>query len=168
MSTYNLREEGCKVKSTLTTEEGYKVKSTLTTEEGCKVKSTLTTEEGCKVKSTLTTEEGCKVKSTLTTDDKSDFKADIDNHSTTILPCPCLILLSKKREKDKQIGKRQFAIITSLESVLLQLQDSWRKAQSDARDLQQDNVHLVHQLREHENFWRLRWQAKTIGQAPED
>ncbi|KAG2093745.1 uncharacterized protein F5147DRAFT_720601 [Suillus discolor] len=57
--------------------------------------------------------------------------------------------------------------VTSLESVLLQLQDSCREARSEAGDLQQDNARLRHELRERERFWRALWPAKKTEEAPE-
>ena len=57
--------------------------------------------------------------------------------------------------------------VTSLESVVLQLQDSCREARQEAGELKQDNARLKHELRERERFWRALWQARKTGQAPE-
>lgn len=57
--------------------------------------------------------------------------------------------------------------VTSLESVVLQLQDSCREARQEAGELKQDNARLKHELREREKFWRALWQARKTGQAPE-
>lgn len=60
-----------------------------------------------------------------------------------------------------------YPLVTSLESVVLQLQDSCREARSESGDLRQDNARLRHELREREKFWRALWQARKTGQAPE-
>lgn len=62
---------------------------------------------------------------------------------------------------------RSPSTVTSLESVVLQLQDSCREARQEAGELRQDNARLKHELREREKFWRALWQARKTGQAPE-
>lgn len=54
--------------------------------------------------------------------------------------------------------------VTSLESVVLQLQDSCREARSGVSELRQENARLRHEYREREKFWRA-LQAKRSGQA---
>lgn len=58
-----------------------------------------------------------------------------------------------------------FIAVTSLESVVLQLQDSCRESRSDLTELRQENSRLRHEFRERENFWRALWQARKSGQG---
>ncbi|KAG2159880.1 uncharacterized protein EDB93DRAFT_1324392 [Suillus bovinus] len=106
-------------------------------------------------------------------DDKSDFKADLDDDPTAPMSD---IALRKKKNADAQAAFRQRRAnyiatleetVTSLESVVLQLQDSCREARSESGDLRQDNARLRHELREREKFWRALWQTRKTGQAPE-
>ncbi|KAJ7169881.1 anaphase-promoting complex, cyclosome, subunit 4-domain-containing protein [Mycena filopes] len=57
--------------------------------------------------------------------------------------------------------------VTSLESVVLQLQDSCREARTDAQDLRQQNASLRHEFREREKFWRTLWQSRKSGENDE-
>ncbi|KAH7883603.1 hypothetical protein F5I97DRAFT_2041891 [Phlebopus sp. FC_14] len=86
------------------------------------------------------------------------------------------IALRKKKNADAQAAFRQRRAnyiatleetVTSLESVVLQLQDSCREARSEAGELRQHNARLRHEIREREKFWRALWQARKTGQAPE-
>ncbi|OAX42985.1 hypothetical protein K503DRAFT_766279 [Rhizopogon vinicolor AM-OR11-026] len=105
-------------------------------------------------------------------DDKSDFKVDVDDPLTRMSD----IALRKKKNADAQAAFRQRRAnyiatleetVTSLESVVLQLQDSCREVRSEAGDLRQDNARLRHELREREKFWRALWQTRKTGQAPD-
>ena len=55
--------------------------------------------------------------------------------------------------------------VTSLESVVLQLQDSCREARKEAGELRQDNARVRQELRDREKFWRALYQARKAGQA---
>jgi hypothetical protein len=57
--------------------------------------------------------------------------------------------------------------VTSLESVVLQLQDSCREARTEVQELRQDNSRLRHEVREREKNWRALWQARKTGPGPE-
>lgn len=57
--------------------------------------------------------------------------------------------------------------MTSLEAVVLQLQDSCREARNEVTELRQDNARMRHELREREKLWRTLWQAKKTGQVPD-
>ncbi|KIO08264.1 hypothetical protein M404DRAFT_343922 [Pisolithus tinctorius Marx 270] len=105
-------------------------------------------------------------------DDEVDFKADVDESS----PRMSDIALRKKKNADAQAAFRQRRAnyiatleetVTSLESVVLQLQDSCREARNEAGELRQDNARLRHELREREKFWRALWQARKTGQVPD-
>ncbi|EGO02681.1 hypothetical protein SERLA73DRAFT_176033 [Serpula lacrymans var. lacrymans S7.3] len=86
------------------------------------------------------------------------------------------IALRKKKNADAQAAFRQRRAnyiatleetVTSLESVVLQLQDSCREARSEAADLRQGNIRLRQDFRERESFWRALWQARKGGQVTE-
>ncbi|KAJ7071011.1 anaphase-promoting complex, cyclosome, subunit 4-domain-containing protein, partial [Mycena amicta] len=51
--------------------------------------------------------------------------------------------------------------VTSLESVVLQLQDSVRDSRLEVQELRQQNANLRHEFREREKFWRALWQSRT-------
>ncbi|TFY75343.1 hypothetical protein EWM64_g8668, partial [Hericium alpestre] len=57
-------------------------------------------------------------------------------------------------------------ILTNLEAVVLQLQDSCREARADATELRQENSRLRHAGREREKFWRALWQTTKGSDAP--
>jgi hypothetical protein len=59
-----------------------------------------------------------------------------------------------------------FVPVTSLEAVVLELQDSWRETQSNITMLHQETALLHHQLRQQEMLWRAMWEGKKLG--PED
>ncbi|KAF9489645.1 hypothetical protein BDN71DRAFT_1423534 [Pleurotus eryngii] len=86
------------------------------------------------------------------------------------------VALRKKKNADAQAAFRARRAnyiatleetVTSLESVVLQLQDSCREARTEATELKQDNARLRHEFREREKFWRALWQAKKTGHGPE-
>ncbi|KAG1741734.1 hypothetical protein EDD22DRAFT_982198 [Suillus occidentalis] len=87
-----------------------------------------------------------------------------------------MIAFRKKKNADAQAAFRQRQAnyiatleetVTSLESIILQLQDSCREARSEARDLLQDNARLIREFREREKFGRALWQARKTERAPE-
>ncbi|KAF8640833.1 hypothetical protein AX17_000482 [Amanita inopinata Kibby_2008] len=53
--------------------------------------------------------------------------------------------------------------VTSLESVVLQLQDSCRESRREANALRNENAYLRYEYREREKFWRALWSAKKSG-----
>lgn len=57
--------------------------------------------------------------------------------------------------------------VTSLESVVLQLQDSCRESRNESQELRQEMTRLRHEFREREKLWRALWQARKTGQGPE-
>ena len=57
--------------------------------------------------------------------------------------------------------------VTSLESVVIQLQESCRESRAEAIELRQENNRLRMEQRERERFWRALYHAKKTGQAPE-
>jgi hypothetical protein len=57
--------------------------------------------------------------------------------------------------------------VTSLESVVLQLQDSCRETRAEAQELRQQNASLRHEYREREKFWRTLWQSRKTGENEE-
>jgi hypothetical protein len=59
-----------------------------------------------------------------------------------------------------------FVLVTSLEAVVLQLQDSCRESRADATQLRQAHARLRYEFREREKVWRILWQAKKSGQSP--
>lgn len=63
--------------------------------------------------------------------------------------------------------------VTSLEAVVVQLQDSCREARTDANDLRQENQRLLtaletlrHECRERDKYLRALWHAKKSGDDP--
>nr|GAT44204.1 predicted protein [Mycena chlorophos] len=50
--------------------------------------------------------------------------------------------------------------VTSLESVVVQLQDSCRDAKTETLELRQQTAGLRHEFRERERFWRTMWQSR--------
>ncbi|KAJ6509555.1 anaphase-promoting complex, cyclosome, subunit 4-domain-containing protein, partial [Mycena vitilis] len=86
------------------------------------------------------------------------------------------IAIRKKKNADAQAAFRARRAnyiatleetVTSLESVVLQLQDSCREARSEAQDLRQQNASLRHECREREKFWRTLWQSRKTGDNDE-
>lgn len=65
------------------------------------------------------------------------------------------------------VGKYSIFAVTSLESVVLQLQDSCREARSETQELRQQNASLRHEYREREKFWRALWQSRKTGENDE-
>lgn len=61
-------------------------------------------------------------------------------------------------------------VVTNLEAVVLQLQDSCREAKAEATELRTENNRLRLEHREREKFWRALWHSKKTGQpdAPGD
>ncbi|KAK2461901.1 hypothetical protein APHAL10511_006364 [Amanita phalloides] len=85
------------------------------------------------------------------------------------------VALRKKKNADAQAAFRARRAnyiatleetVTSLESVVLQLQDSCREARRDAVVLRNENAHLRYEYREREKFWRTLWSAKKA--SPEE
>ena len=66
-----------------------------------------------------------------------------------------------------KICRCSFIVVTSLEAVVLQLQDSCRESRSDVTELRQENTRLRHEFREREKFWRALWQARKSGPCPD-
>ena len=64
------------------------------------------------------------------------------------------------------LDAHHFVPVTSLEAVVLQLQDSWRETQSNITMLHQENAHLHHQVLQQEMLWSAMWEGKKLG--PED
>lgn len=58
-------------------------------------------------------------------------------------------------------------LVTSLESVVIQLQESCRESRSELVELRQENARLRLEHREREKFWRPLYQARKAGQASE-
>ena len=60
-----------------------------------------------------------------------------------------------------------FPLVTSLESVVLQLQDSCRESRNEVLELRQENDRLRLENRERDKFWRAHYQARKTGHPPE-
>ncbi|KAJ8522524.1 hypothetical protein ONZ45_g896 [Pleurotus djamor] len=82
------------------------------------------------------------------------------------------VQLRKKKNADAQAAFRARRAnyiatleetVTSLESVVLQLQDSCRESRAEATQLERENARLRHEFRERESFWRALWQSKKTG-----
>lgn len=58
-------------------------------------------------------------------------------------------------------------IVTNLESVVLQLQESCRESRNEITELRQENARLLVEHREREKFWRTIYHTKKSGRAPE-
>ena len=56
-----------------------------------------------------------------------------------------------------------YLTVTSLESVVLQLQDSCKDSWREAGTLRNENAYLRYEYREREKFWRTLWSAKKAG-----
>ncbi|KAH7930990.1 hypothetical protein BV22DRAFT_1027751 [Leucogyrophana mollusca] len=106
-------------------------------------------------------------------DDNFDYKPDIDDPTSRMSSD---VALRKKKNADAQAAFRQRRAnyiatleetVTSLESVVLQLQDSCREARAEVTDLKQDNARLKHELRERETLLRM-WQGRKTAHAPDD
>ncbi|EFI28616.1 hypothetical protein CC1G_13642 [Coprinopsis cinerea okayama7 len=87
------------------------------------------------------------------------------------------VALRKKKNADAQAAFRARRAnyiatleetVTSLESVVIQLQESCRESRAEALELRQDNVRLRYELREREKYWRVLWQSRKAGQDPDD
>ncbi|PFH54493.1 hypothetical protein AMATHDRAFT_134663 [Amanita thiersii Skay4041] len=85
------------------------------------------------------------------------------------------VALRKKKNADAQAAFRARRAnyiatleetVTSLESVVLQLQDSCRESQREASHFRTENAYLRYEYREREKFWRALWSAKKA--TPED
>jgi hypothetical protein len=59
------------------------------------------------------------------------------------------------------------SLVTSLESVVLQLQDSCREAKHEASELRQENSRIRHDFREREKLWKALWQTRKTSHGPE-
>jgi hypothetical protein len=61
-------------------------------------------------------------------------------------------------------------VVTSLESVVLQLQDSCHEARTENNELKQENSRMRHEFRECEKYWRALWHARKSAQGhdPDD
>ncbi|KXN90008.1 hypothetical protein AN958_05013 [Leucoagaricus sp. SymC.cos] len=86
------------------------------------------------------------------------------------------IALRKKKNADAQAAFRARRAnyiatleetVTSLESVVLQLQDSWRESRAELQDARQEILRLQHQCRERDRFWRDLWENRRTGPAPD-
>ncbi|KAF8872131.1 hypothetical protein CPB84DRAFT_706994 [Gymnopilus junonius] len=86
------------------------------------------------------------------------------------------VALRKKKNADAQAAFRARRAnyiatleetVTSLESVVIQLQESCRESRAEAIELRQENNRLRMEQRERERFWRALYHAKKTGQAPE-
>lgn len=53
--------------------------------------------------------------------------------------------------------------VTSLESVVLQLQDSWRESRTELQEARQEILRLQHHSRERDRFWRDLWENRRGG-----
>ncbi|KAF7339453.1 hypothetical protein MSAN_02159600 [Mycena sanguinolenta] len=86
------------------------------------------------------------------------------------------IAIRKKKNADAQAAFRARRAnyiatleetVTSLESVVLQLQDSCREARAEAQELRQQNASLRHDFHAREKFWRTLWQSRKTGENDE-
>ncbi|KAJ7254093.1 hypothetical protein B0H12DRAFT_1233520 [Mycena haematopus] len=86
------------------------------------------------------------------------------------------IAIRKKKNADAQAAFRARRAnyiatleetVTSLESVVLQLQDSCREARTEAQELRQQNASLRHDFHAREKFWRTLWQSRKTGENDE-
>ncbi|KIY52750.1 hypothetical protein FISHEDRAFT_55725 [Fistulina hepatica ATCC 64428] len=81
------------------------------------------------------------------------------------------ITIKKKKNADAQAafrGSLPPAIpFTSLEQVVMQLQDSCREAQAESMDLRREYERLRAEFHEREKLWRALWQAKKSGPGSE-
>jgi hypothetical protein len=55
--------------------------------------------------------------------------------------------------------------VTSLESVVLQLQDSCRESRHETQELRQENTRLRQEFRDREKVWRTLWQSRKADQG---
>lgn len=97
-------------------------------------------------------------------DAQAAFRARRANYIATLEETGASVFLNFKRNAHRLLA---VSVVTSLESVVLQLQDSCREARTEATELRQDNARLRHEFREREKFWRALWQARKTGQGPE-
>ena len=58
-------------------------------------------------------------------------------------------------------------LVTSLESVVLQLQESCRESRNEVLELRQENDRLRLENRERDKFWRAHYQSRKTGHPPE-
>ena len=58
-------------------------------------------------------------------------------------------------------------LVTSLESVVLQLQESCRESRNEVLELRQENDRLRLENRERDKFWRAHYQPRKAGHPPE-
>lgn len=86
------------------------------------------------------------------------------------------IALRKKKNADAQAAFRARRAnyiatleetVTSLESVVLQLQESWRDSRAELQDARQEILRLQHQCRERDHFWRDLWENRRAGPTPD-
>ncbi|XP_006454973.1 hypothetical protein AGABI2DRAFT_175940, partial [Agaricus bisporus var. bisporus H97] len=86
------------------------------------------------------------------------------------------IALRKKKNADAQAAFRARRAnyiatleetVTSLESVVLQLQDSWRESRTELQDARQELLRLQHHCRERDRFWRDLWENRRGGPTPD-
>ncbi|KAG6879287.1 hypothetical protein C0992_003891 [Termitomyces sp. T32_za158] len=87
------------------------------------------------------------------------------------------VALRKKKNADAQAAFRARRAnyiatleetVTSLESVVIQLQESCREARHENQELRQGNARLRHEFREREKFWRNLFQARKTEQSITD
>ncbi|TFK41138.1 anaphase-promoting complex, cyclosome, subunit 4-domain-containing protein [Crucibulum laeve] len=114
----------------------------------------------------------CVLDSTGTTLESFDLEEDAGSDDPTSRMSD--VALRKKKNADAQAAFRARRAnyiatleetVTSLESVVLQLQESCREARNDAQSSRQEISRLRHEFREREKFWRGLWQARKTGQA---
>ncbi|KZT30396.1 hypothetical protein NEOLEDRAFT_1152935 [Neolentinus lepideus HHB14362 ss-1] len=86
------------------------------------------------------------------------------------------VALRKKKNADAQAAFRARRAnyiatleetVTSLESVVLQLQESCRDGRAEISELRHENVRLRSEMRDRDKFWRGLWHAKRTGQGPD-
>lgn len=60
-----------------------------------------------------------------------------------------------------------FYLVSALEAVVLQLQESWRDSRTELQDARQEVLRLEHQYRERDRFWRDMWENRRVGLTPD-
>lgn len=58
-------------------------------------------------------------------------------------------------------------LVSALEAVVLQLQESWRDSRTELQDARQEVLRLEHQYRERDRFWRDMWENRRVGLTPD-
>ncbi|KAF6766012.1 hypothetical protein DFP72DRAFT_865316 [Ephemerocybe angulata] len=87
------------------------------------------------------------------------------------------VALRKKKNADAQAAFRARRAnyiatleetVTSLESVVLQLQESCRESRTETQEWKQHYARVRLEFREREKYWRALWQSKKTGQGTDD